>query len=156
MKPKIEGVVITPLAIRSDQRGWLTELWREDEPLDSRTLPVMAYASLTLPGMSRGPHEHEFQTDVFCFVGPGDMTLYLWDRRKSSPTCGMRIKATVGETNPCRVIIPPGVVHGYKNDTDHPAMVFNAPDQLFAGQNRSCPVDEIRHEEDKNSPYQLN
>jgi len=156
MRTKIAGVAITPLEIRKDQRGWLTELWRGDETVISRTMPAMAYASLTLPGMSRGPHEHEFQTDMFCFTGPGDMTLYLWDARKSSPTRGTRIKITVGETNPCRVIIPPGVVHGYTDETNRPALVFNAPDQLFAGHNRSWPVDEIRHEEDKDSPYQFN
>jgi len=99
----IEGVVVTPLAFHHDRRGFLAELFRRDE-LAERQFPEMAYMSETLPGVSRGPHEHRDQTDLFCFPGPGDMTLYLWDVRENSPTKGAKLKMLVGESNPCRVI----------------------------------------------------
>ncbi|MCL2624234.1 MAG: dTDP-4-dehydrorhamnose 3,5-epimerase family protein [Planctomycetaceae bacterium] len=151
---KINGVECRQLAKHGDHRGWLTELFRQDE-LAEHQFPEMAYVSETLPGVSRGPHEHREQTDVFCFLGPGDMTLYLWDARESSPTRGVKMKLPVGESHPCQVIIPPGVVHAYKNTSEKNALVFNAPNRLFAGRNRECPVDEIRHEEDENSPFLL-
>jgi len=36
-----------------------------------------------------------------------------------------------------------------------PGWVFNGPNRLYAGQGKREPVDEIRHEHDPNSPYQL-
>jgi dTDP-4-dehydrorhamnose 3,5-epimerase-like enzyme len=47
-----------------DDRGWLTELFRHDE-LAPEFFPVMAYISSTLPGVTRGPHEHVDQADLF-------------------------------------------------------------------------------------------
>jgi dTDP-4-dehydrorhamnose 3,5-epimerase len=138
----------------ADQRGWLTEVYREDE-LESGLHPVMAYVSETLPGVARGPHEHVHQTDYFAFLGPGDFELYLWDAREDSSTYGARIRQTCGASNPCVAIIPPGVVHAYQNISDCPGWVFNAPNQLYAGQGKREPVDEIRHEDNPASPFQL-
>jgi dTDP-4-dehydrorhamnose 3,5-epimerase len=33
--------------------------------------------------------------------------------------------------------------------------VFNGPNRLYAGRGKNEPVDEIRHELDKESPYQV-
>src|SRR5512137_2786265 len=110
----IDGVILRPLSTHRDHRGWLVELYREDElPLDQH--PVMAYISETLPGVSRGPHEHVDQTDYFVFLGPGDFTLYLWDSRVGSPTHGNRMKVLVGESDRQIAVVPPGVVHAYKS-----------------------------------------
>ncbi|MHC4180763.1 MAG: dTDP-4-dehydrorhamnose 3,5-epimerase family protein, partial [Planctomycetota bacterium] len=57
----ISGVLIRPLRRLEDSRGWLIELYRQDE-LDSAVYPSMAYVSQTLPGVARGPHEHREQT----------------------------------------------------------------------------------------------
>jgi len=45
------------------------------------------------------------------------------------------------------------VVHAYKNVGSVEGLVFNAPDRLYAGEGRSGPVDEIRHENDPASPF---
>lgn len=150
----IEGVEFRPLKQFTDDRGWLIELYREDE-LDEPLHPVMAYISETLPGIARGPHEHVDQTDYFAFVGPGDFKLYLWDSREKSVSYGHRTTMVVGESNRQSVVIPPGVVHAYKNIGDHPGWVFNGPNRLYAGQQKKGPVDEIRHEDEENSPFQL-
>ncbi|TWU56882.1 dTDP-glucose 4,6-dehydratase [Rubripirellula tenax] len=149
-----EGVVFNKLGKYEDNRGWLIELFRNDE-VPAGNEPVMAYMSQTLPGVSRGPHEHVDQSDLFGFFGPGDFRLYLWDSRKDSPTFGQRFTRIVGATNPQSVIVPPGVVHAYKNVSLHPGIVFNAPNRLYAGQGKQDPVDEIRHEEADGSEYQL-
>ena len=65
--------------------------------------------------------------DTFSFMGPGDFRLYLWDARPDSPTRGHRSITVVGQSNPQAVIIPPGVVHAYKNVSETPGWVFNAP-----------------------------
>ena len=107
----IDGVVVRPVRRFEDERGWLVELFRQDE-LDAAEFPVMAYVSQTLPGASRGPHEHRRQTDLFLFMGPGDFKVYLWDARADSSTYRRRMVLTVGESNPQSILIPPGGVHG--------------------------------------------
>jgi dTDP-4-dehydrorhamnose 3,5-epimerase-like enzyme len=150
----IEGVVFRPLSSHKDQRGWLAELYREDE-LPVAQHPVMAYVSETLPGVARGPHEHVDQTDYFAFLGPGEFLLYLWDSRPDSPTRGHRLKTAVGESNKQCVIVPPGVVHAYKNVGTTSGLVFNSPNRLYAGSGKRSPVDEIRHENQAESAYRL-
>jgi dTDP-4-dehydrorhamnose 3,5-epimerase len=151
---EIDGVVVSQLSQHTDSRGWLIELFRGDE-LAGENLPAMAYLSETNPGVARGPHEHVDQADCFAFVGPGQFRLYLWDARRDSPTFGRCQSLEVGETHRASVIVPPGVVHAYRNIGDAPGWVFNAPNQLYAGVGRQQSVDEIRHEDDPNSPYQL-
>ena len=148
----IQGVILRPLTSFADERGWLAEIFRRDE-LSAELMPAMGYLSQTLPGVARGPHEHSEQTDMFAFLGPGDFKLYCWDARVNSPTFGNRIICIVGQSNPQSVIVPPGVVHAYKNISPVPALVVNCPNRLYAGPGRSESVDEIRHEERADSVY---
>ncbi|MEI6835596.1 MAG: dTDP-4-dehydrorhamnose 3,5-epimerase family protein [Candidatus Falkowbacteria bacterium] len=148
----INGVVVKELKKYEDDRGYLMELYRRDE-VDSGV--AMSYLSLTLPGVARGPHEHVYQTDYFIFPGAGDFTLYLWDRREDSSTKGEKLEMTVGASHPCTVIVPPGVVHGYKCISEVPALSINFPDKLYKGVAKSEEVDEIRWEKDENSPYKI-
>ncbi|MCA9218457.1 MAG: dTDP-glucose 4,6-dehydratase [Planctomycetales bacterium] len=150
---EIDGVSFRPMKKFSDDRGWLIELFRNDE-LESHDV-VMTYVSETKPGVARGPHEHVDQADYFAFVGPGNFKLYLWDSRPWSPTYGKCSKTICGTDNPVAVIVPVGVVHAYENVSDENGWVFNAPDRLYAGRGKKDPVDEIRHEDKPNSPYQL-
>jgi dTDP-4-dehydrorhamnose 3,5-epimerase len=148
----IEGVIIKKLEKYNDERGWLTEIYRHDE-LDFT--PVMAYISLTLPGVARGPHEHKEQSDAFVFAGPGTFRLFLWDNRLGLPSYGEKLEEDFGENNPALVIIPPGVVHGYKCVSETPGQVINLPNKLYRGQNKSEPVDEIRWENKEDSPFKI-
>jgi dTDP-4-dehydrorhamnose 3,5-epimerase len=150
----IDGVVLKALMPHHDHRGWLLELYRNDE-LPPDYCPVMAYVSETLPGATRGPHEHAAQADYFAFMGPGEFMLYLWDARPHSPTHGFRMKLALGEKNKQVVIVPPGVVHAYQNIGTVPGWVFNGPNRLYAGPGKREPVDETRYENQPGSPYLL-
>jgi dTDP-4-dehydrorhamnose 3,5-epimerase len=150
----IDGVVVTSLKAHADRRGWLIELWRADE-LPADLHPVMTYVSETLPGVTRGPHEHRAQADNFAFIGPGEFCLYLWDIRTKSPTYGRAMRVNFGQSNPSAVVVPPGVVHAYKNVSEVPGWVVNQPNRLFAGEGRKEPIDEIRHEDDPHSLFIL-
>ncbi len=153
-KGPIAGVVIKKLVKFVDDRGWLAELWRNDELEGDEYRPVMSYLSMTEPGVTRGPHEHEDQADLFCFLGPGNFKLVLWDNRPDSKTFWHRIVAYVGADNPCSVLIPKGVVHAYKciSKTSRGA-VINLPNRLYAGEGKKGPVDEVRHEDDPRTPF---
>lgn len=148
----IKGVVIKNLQKFEDDRGWLTEIYRQDE---SNYQPVMSYVSETKPGISRGPHEHKEQSDFFVFVGPGTFALYLWDNRQDSETFEENMILEVGEKNQVTVLVPPGVVHGYKCISDKPAWSINLPDKLYAGEFKKEEVDEIRWEKDPKSPFKI-
>ena len=150
----IQGIVTRPVRKFLDERGWLAELIREDD-LHEIPRPAMSYVSMTLPNVARGPHEHAHQTDVFCFLGPSNFKLALWDNRKDSATYEAKMTLYVGADNPLLVVVPPGVVHGYKNIGTEPGMVLNFPDKLYKGPGRKQDVDEIRHENDPHSPFRL-
>ena len=141
---KIAGVIFWPLKKHCDDRGWLIELWRADNVLE-QDLPEMTYISMTLPGVVRGPHEHQDQSDLFCFIGPGDFELHLWTK-PSLWTKPYEEIWQVGESNPMAVLVPPGVVHAYKNVSVYPGYVTNSPNRLYGGPDHRYPVDEIRHE----------
>lgn len=150
----IADVVVDPLKRWTDDRGWLIELFRVDD-LKEGFAPAMGYVSETQPGVGRGPHEHVDQADVFVFIGPGDFRMQMWDNRPQSPTYRVRQVFTAGASAPTRVIVPVGVVHGYRNISTYPALVLNFPNRLYKGVGRKEPVDEIRHEADPNSPFHL-
>lgn len=150
----IDGVIWKSLSIYKDTRGWLCELFRHDE-LDREFHPTMAYISMTEPGIARGPHEHHEQADCFCFIGPSNFKVYLWDSRKASRTFGIKEALVVGVDKPMLLIVPPGVVHAYKNVGQGQGLVFNCPNKLYKGWGKKEPVDEIRHEEVHNSPFAL-
>ncbi len=147
---EIEGVVIRPLRRFCDQRGWLAEVFRDDD-LPGGFRPVMGYVSVTHPGVARGPHEHQDQTDGFCFLS-GTFRLTLWESRDGKPP--RREVYDFGEDAPTFVAVPPGVVHAYQNVGPADAYVLNFPDRLYAGWGKTEPVDEIRHE-DIDSPFRL-
>ena len=151
---EIRGVVIRKLQRYFDSRGWLTELFRHDE-LDKEFLPAMAYISSTNPGITRGPHEHWDQADYFCFIGPSNFKLRLWDNRKDSETFGCVMTMVFGEDNPAAVLIPAGVVHGYQNVGDVDGIVINCPNRLYGGAGRKEKVDEIRHESDGETIFRM-
>lgn len=148
----IEGVIIKKLEKFEDSRGWLTEVFRRDE-ID--LVPAMSYISSTKPGVKRGPHEHVYQSDYFIFVGPGSFEVYLWDRREGSPTKGQAEKILAGEDSPMAILVPPGVVHGYKCVSAVPAWSINLPDKLYKNIKKEGEVDEIRWENDPASPYKI-
>jgi dTDP-4-dehydrorhamnose 3,5-epimerase len=144
----VEGVVVRELRKHLDERGWLAELYRDDDEASKEYRPAMAYASTTLPGVVRGPHEHREQADHFCFIGPSNFKLRLWDNRPGSPTYGRVMTVYAGEDAPRAVVVPKGVVHAYRNVGNSTGLVVNLPDRLYAGEGRREEVDEIRHEDD--------
>ena len=150
----IADVIWRPLRKYHDPRGWLCELFRHDD-VPKEFHPTMAYISATEPGVARGPHEHVDQADYFCFVGPSTFRVYLWDARKDSPTFKAKEVRDVGENAPYALIVPPGIVHAYRNVGDKDGLVFNAANRLYAGWLKQDAVDEIRHEKNPDTPYKV-
>lgn len=162
----MNGVLVRAMPMNQDERGTLTELFREDViAREARMMsqkintPPMAYFSYTKQDVVRGPHFHFNQTDIFVFLS--DWDVWLWDAREDSGTfehkTKIRIRRQVDQhpgafAAPSRVIVPPGVVHAF-TPRDGVGLYVNCPDQLFKGWDRKNPADEVRHEDDPNSPY---
>jgi dTDP-4-dehydrorhamnose 3,5-epimerase len=145
----MDGLEVRELSIYEDHRGWVGEIIRADE---ITLKPLMAYVSMTNPGVIRGPHEHREQTDYFCFIGR--FRLYLWDNRETSST--YKEHKTIDTSDiPTIAVVPPGIVHAYKNISTSNGFVINLPDRLYRGQGRAEAVDEIRYENDLSSPFRI-
>lgn len=153
-KGAIRDVVVSDLRKFVDERGWLAELFRHDE-IASEFYPQMAYISITEPHVTRGPHEHVDQADLFCFIGPSNFKMRLWDNRPESETYMNVMTLFVGEDNPKSIIVPKGVVHAYRNVGHTKGVVINCPNRLFMGQKKSEPIDEIRHEDDPDTIFKI-
>lgn len=150
----IHDVVVRDLRKLVDERGWLAEFFRHDE-LTEEFYPMMAYISATLPQATRGPHEHVDQADLFYFIGPSNFKLRMWDNRPGSESFNRVMTLFLGEDNPKGVLIPHGIVHAYRNIGTVPGIVINCPNRLWRGVGKREGVDEIRHEEDPNTPFSI-
>ena len=146
----ISGVIMCSLRRFVDTRGWLIELFRQDD-LPPGFEPAMGYLSLTHAGVERGPHEHREQSDGFAFLS-GTFDITLWENRPGRER--VKVVISAGEANPVFLVIPPGVVHGYRNVGSIDALVLNFPDRLYGGPGKTGTIDEIRHE-DGDSEFKL-
>ena len=124
----IEGVNVKPLKVIADERGYLMEMMRADDPFFQRF--GQSYVSVAYPGVVKGWHYHKKQTDHFVIV-KGMMKVVLYDAREGSSTKGLINEFFMGEKNPILVTIPPGVVHGMKGIGHEPAMLVNVPTEMY-------------------------
>jgi dTDP-4-dehydrorhamnose 3,5-epimerase len=151
---ELAGVSISRLPIHNDARGSLHEIWRQDE-IPEGFNPKMACASWTHPGVQRGPHEHVEQDDYFIFAGPSDFQVALWDARTKAVGADRGWLLHCGESCPIQLHVPRGVVHGYRNVGKVTGLVITVASVLFQGEGRTGSVDEIRHEENPETPFQF-
>jgi dTDP-4-dehydrorhamnose 3,5-epimerase len=152
--PGLPGVRVEALPVYKDARGSLHELFRVDE-IPAGFKPLMACSSWSHAGVARGPHQHVGQDDYFTFAGPSDFRVYLWDDRPGATGASKGWFINTGEQAPARIHVPRGVVHGYKNIGHSFGLVVTVTSLLFKGEGKRDPVDEIRHELNPHSPYQI-
>ncbi|MEV5035961.1 dTDP-4-dehydrorhamnose 3,5-epimerase family protein [Peribacillus frigoritolerans] len=118
----IEGVKLKKLVKHCDDRGFFTELVRDDEPeLLSRF--GQASCSMSYPGVIKAFHYHEKQDDLWFFPS-GNAQVVLFDLREGSSTKGETDVYYMGEENPIMLLIPKGVAHGYRVLGQKPATIL--------------------------------
>lgn len=124
----IEGVATKQLRVIPDERGYLMEILRCDDPLFSNFGQV--YMTTAYPGVVKGWHYHKEQTDNMTVVR-GMAKIVLYDMREKSPTFGELAEFFVGEKNPILIQIPPGVAHGMKAIGTELACMLNVPTHKY-------------------------
>jgi dTDP-4-dehydrorhamnose 3,5-epimerase len=146
----IYGVAVKELKLIPDERGFLMEVLRRDDPLFKQF--GQAYVTAAYPGVVKAWHYHRLQTDHFCVLS-GMAKVVLYDARKESPTHGEINEFCIGEQLRRLIVIPPFVYHGYKNIGDGLCLLLNLPTETY---NYAEP-DELRADpHDGSVPYDWN
>jgi dTDP-4-dehydrorhamnose 3,5-epimerase len=116
----IDGVHIKELVRHPDDRGFFTEILRDDDGLLRRF--GQASLSMTYPGVIKAFHYHKRQDDLWFFpVGSAQVVLY--DLRPGSKTQGLTQVLYAGEDHPILIVVPVGVAHGYRVLGPKPLMI---------------------------------
>jgi dTDP-4-dehydrorhamnose 3,5-epimerase len=116
-------ISIKQLKVHLDDRGWVYELLRSDDPQFIKY--GQTYVSVINPEAVKGFHLHKKQTDnVACVIGDIKLVLVSKDRKEV-------LELYLGERNPILVTIPPGVWHAWKCITTYPATVVNTLTHLY-------------------------
>lgn len=124
----IDGVEIKQLKRHADERGFLMEMLREDEPIFEHF--GQAYVSLNYPGVIRAWHYHNKQDDLWV-VPKGMVKAVIYDCREGSPTHGEVNEFFLGDNNPILLKIPVGTMHGYKTIGTEPSLLINFPTRPY-------------------------
>jgi dTDP-4-dehydrorhamnose 3,5-epimerase len=116
----IEGVFLKPLNVWADDRGFLFETVRDDDPYFTRF--GQSVITMSYPGVIKAFHWHEHQDDYWV-VAKGMAQVVLHDLRETSSTRGQTEAYYIGEHNPRLVAIPRGVAHGYRVLGNEPVLL---------------------------------
>jgi dTDP-4-dehydrorhamnose 3,5-epimerase len=146
-RPRIEGVKTRPLRVIPDERGFLMEILRSDDP-ELFTKFGQVYVSATYPGVVKAWHYHQTQIDNFTCVA-GMVKLVLLDTRPGSPTRDVVNEFFIGMQNPLIVQVPNLVYHGWKCISPEMSLVVNVPTEPY----RYDDPDEYRIEPHDTLPY---
>ena len=107
----IEGVHLKRLAVHTDDRGFLMEVLKADDPCFAE-IKQTTYTE-AFPGVIKAFHWHRRQWDMWFFVR-GMAQVVLYDLRPESPTHRQTNVVVMGERAPALLAIPIGVAHGYR------------------------------------------
>ena len=126
---RIDGVKTKTLRLIPDERGWLMEIMRSDDPELFEKFGQV-YVSATYPGVVKAWHYHKHQVDNFACIA-GMVKLVLVDTRDESPTKGAINEFFLGTQQPLLVQVPNHVYHGWKCISPEVSTVINVPTEVY-------------------------
>lgn len=122
----IDGVIVQPLKILSDERGAVLHMLRIDSPLYDKFGEI--YFSEINPGIIKGWKRHLRMTQRLV-VPIGKVKFVLFDKRTDSATNGQGVACTLGRPDEYRLlVIPPGVWYGFQGIDPRPSLIANCSD----------------------------
>ena len=104
----IAGAEIVPLGVNPDQRGTLSEIFRES--WNGAFHVVQWNACVSNKGVVRGVHVHTDYAEFYT-LPKGRVILGLADIRKDSPTFGKSAQFEWSDADGVAVVVPQGVAH---------------------------------------------
>jgi dTDP-4-dehydrorhamnose 3,5-epimerase len=125
----IDGVKIKELKVFKDKPdleqdvklGVFMEVLRQSDDLLSNF--AQSNFSIAYKDTIKAFHWHKKQDDLW-FIASGRAVIVLYDQRPDSPTRGETQVIHAGSEDYKLVLIPVGVVHGYKVLSDEPCLLF--------------------------------
>jgi dTDP-4-dehydrorhamnose 3,5-epimerase len=138
----IAGVMIEPLQVFPDDRGFFMEIARLGTGMAARMVSddirkIQVSFTLTYPGTIKAIHYHAEQSDLWVPVS-GMVQVFLYDLRRGSPTFGAINTIFAGRFQPWQILVPPGVAHGYK------ALGVESIQLVYLTDRHYNPADELR------------
>ena len=129
----IHGVQVKAFTVRPDDRGFLMEMLREDEPIFERFGQV--YVTGCRCGVVKGWHYHKEQTDHFVCVS-GTALVVLYDPREDSHTRGAVQEVVLHsppspDPGPLLLKVPRLVIHGFTAHGCEEARIVNVPTPAY-------------------------
>jgi len=125
----INGVKIKELKVFKDkpdldqdvEPGIFIEVLRQSDGLLSNF--AQSNFSVAHKDTIKAFHWHKKQDDLW-FIASGQAAIVLYDQRQDSPTHGETQVVYAGTDDYKLVLIPIGVIHGYKVLSDEPCLLF--------------------------------
>jgi len=138
----IAGVLIEPLQVFPDDRGFFMEIARLGTGMAASMVPddirkIQVSLTLTYPGTIKAIHYHAEQSDLWA-PASGMIQVFLYDLRRNSQTFGAINTIFAGRFQPWQILVPPGVAHGYKALGVEPIQLVYLTDRHYN------PADELR------------
>lgn len=124
------GVIVRDLLVHLDGRGDVTELWSDNWLKDGYVTTRHVYQSATEHGVVKAWHLHEEHTDQFA-VTRGKLQVSLVDLRHDSPTYLHANAIFLGAHRAKSIVIPPGIMHGWKALTAPEVIVVNCQSHVY-------------------------
>jgi dTDP-4-dehydrorhamnose 3,5-epimerase len=103
------GVRLRGLVPHDDERGTLTELFRQE--WKGGAVPVQWNLVRSEAGVQRGVHVHLGYDEVYLLLD-GRLVVGMRDTRRGSPTEGAVATLDLRAEAPCAVMVPTGIAHG--------------------------------------------
>lgn len=135
--PDVPDQAVSGEAPSGEKLGILMEILRADEGLMKKFGQTIF--TISHKGAIKAFHWHKKQDDLW-FVATGKAKIVLYDQRKSSPTYKQTQVIYAGTDDYKLVLIPVGVVHGYKVIGDEPVLLFYTVTETYNPDN----PDELR------------
>jgi len=120
----IEGVEQIQLSVHEDDRGYLFEAFRSDQPYYRKFGQVYVVTN-PMPRIVRAYHKHDVLWDYFTIVS-GRAKFVLVDDRKESSTYEEISEFISSDRKPTLLIVPPGVYHGWMSLSKNTVLLSTA------------------------------
>lgn len=161
----IKDVIIHPLKVNRDPRGYLVETIKSDWiDIFGKNLPfAQNYYSITQSNVARDEerwHVHPTkQIDRFV-VSLGQIVVVMYDWRQDSPTHGLLNLFHMGELNQDKgyynLLVPQNVLHGFLVVSKTNAMILNYPTTLYDSQEEGrIPFNRVNFGENEHFSWNL-
>ncbi|OGD63423.1 hypothetical protein A2160_03080 [Candidatus Beckwithbacteria bacterium RBG_13_42_9] len=164
--PLIKGVVVHPLKVNRDPRGFLVEALRVDwaDIYDKETRPFrQMYYSQTDSGVARDEDRWHFhpggQEDRFAVIN-GDIVVAVYDNRQDSSTYQtlnlFKMGEGQGDNGQYLLLVPPQTLHGFVVVSKNPALLVNYPTKIYdANEEKRVPFSEVKFKDGSNFNWDL-